>query len=147
MKKLLFTLTLLLCSTIGFGQVKSHTATIVTHYLTLEDMMWSEIKGENIFLPKVARHRRSANWSFTLREDGSGLIVMEDLKDGDDYYLEVYDWKGEDFKGNDGIVAQFVQRFDGQKGTLMIQWRDGEYGISVFLPQEQSYMFFDNMNR
>jgi hypothetical protein len=146
MKKLLFTLAIL-CSTIGFGQVQSHTATVVTHYLTLEDMMWSEIKGENIFLPKVARHRRSANWSFTLREDGSGLIVMEDLQDGDDYYLEVYDWKGEDFKGNDGIVAQFVQRFDGQKGTLMIQWRDGEYGISVFLPQEQSYMFFDNMNR
>jgi hypothetical protein len=146
MKKLLFTLAIL-CSTIGFGQVQSHTATVVTHYLTLEDMMWSEIKGENIFLPKVARHRRSANWSFTLREDGSGLIVMEDLQDGDDYYLEVYDWKGEDFKGNDGIVAEFVQRFDGQKGTLMIQWRDGEYGISVFLPQEQSYMFFDNMNR
>ena len=145
MKKLLFTLAIL-CSTIGFGQVQSHTATVVTHYLTVEDMMWSDIKEENIFLPKVPRHRRSANWSFTLREDGSGLITMEDLEDGDDYYLEVYDWKGEDFKGNDGIVAQFVQRFDGQKGTLMIQWRDGEYGISVFLPQEESYLFFDNMN-
>ena len=147
MKKLLFTLTLLLCSTIGFGQVQSHTATVVTHYLTLEDMMWSEIKGENIFIPKVARHRRSANWSFTLREDGSGLITMEDLEDGDDYYLEVYDWKGEEFNGNDGIVAEFVQRFDGQKGTLMIQWRDGQYGISIFLPQTEIYMFFDNMNQ
>ena len=147
MKKLLFTLTLLLCSTIGFGQVQSHTATVVTHYLTLEDMMWSDIKGENIFLPKVARHRRSANWSFTLKDDGSGLIVMEDLRDGDDYYLEVYSWKGEDFKGNDGIVAEFVQRYDGQKGTLMIQWRDGQYGISIFLPQTEIYMFFDNMNQ
>ena len=146
MKKLLFTLALILTSSI-FGQVKSHTATVVTHYLTLEDMMWSDIKGENIFLPKVARHRRSANWSFTLREDGSGLITMEDLEDGDDYYLEVYDWKGEEFNGNDGIVAEFVQIFDGQKGTLMIQRRDGQYGISIFLPQTEIYMFFDNMNQ
>ena len=146
MKKLLFTLAIL-CSTIGFGQVKTHTATVVTHYLTLEDMMWSDIKEENIFLPKVPRHRRSANWSFTLREDGSGLITMEDLEDGDDYYLEVYDWKGEEFNGNDGIVAEFVQIFDGQKGTLMIQRRDGQYGISIFLPQTEIYMFFDNMNQ
>ena len=72
---------------------------------------------------------------------------MEDLEDGDDYYLEVYDWKGEEFNGNDGIVAEFVQRFDGQKGTLMIQWKDGQYGISIFLPQTEIYMFFDNMNQ
>ena len=146
MKKLLLTLALILTSSI-FGQVKSHTATVVTHYLTLEDMIWSEVKGENLFIPKVSRQRRSANWSITLREDSSGLIVMEDLQDGDDYYLEVYSWKAEDFNGNDGITAQFIQRFDGHKGTLMIQWRDGQYGISVFLPQEQTYMFFDNMNR
>ena len=146
MKKLLFTLTLL-CSTIGFGQVQSQSATVITHYLTLEDMIWSDIKGENIYLPKVARHRRSANWSITLRDNNSGTILMEDLQDGGDYQLEVYDWKPENFKGNEGIVAQFIQKSDGQKGTFMMQWRNGEYGISKFLPQEQTYLFFDNMNR
>ena len=59
--KLLFTLTLLLCSTIGFGQVQSHTATVVTHYLTVEDMMWSDIKEENIFLEEGLLHSGMAS--------------------------------------------------------------------------------------
>lgn len=145
MKKLLFTLAIL-CSTIGFGQVQTHSATIVTHYTTIETMVWSELNDEWVYIPNIKRHRRSSNWSITLKSDGSGIISMEDLKDGDNYYLEVYSWRAEDIKGKNGIVADFVQRIDGQKGTIIMQWENGMYGISVFLPQERAYLFFDNMN-
>jgi hypothetical protein len=145
MKKLLLTLTLLFSTTL-FGQVQSHTANIVTHYVTIEDMVWSSMADEWVYVPKVARHRRSSNWSIQLSDNRTGLITMEDLKDGNNYYLEVYNWRAEDIKGKNGIVADFVQRVDGQKGTMILQWEDGKYGMSIFLPQEKTYLFFDNMN-
>ena len=145
MKKLLLTLTLLFSTTL-FGQVQSHTANIVTHYVTIDDMVWNNVNEEWIYLPKVERHRRSSNWSIKLNDNRTGLVTMEDLNDGDDYYLEIYNWKNEDIKGKNGIVAEFVQRVDGQKGTMILQWENGNYGMAIFLPQERVYLFFDNMN-
>ena len=109
-------------------------------------MVWSDMNDEWLYLPRVERHRRSSNWSIKLNDNRTGLVSMEDLNDGDDYYLEIYNWKNEDIKGKNGIVAEFVQRSDGQKGTMILQWENGNYGMAIFLPQEKVYLFFDNMN-
>lgn len=145
MKKLLFTI-LLACSNLGFGQVQSQTLTMVTHYVVIEKMMWNEMRDEWVYSPKVTQTRKSGNWSVNLRSDRSGLITMEDLGDGDNYYLEVYAWRNETISDRGSIIADFVQRSDGAKGTIIFQTSNGMYGISVFLPSSETYLYFSTIN-
>lgn len=145
MKKLLFTI-LSICSTIVFGQVQSQTINIVTHYVVVETMSWNELSGDWVYSPKVSQTRKSGNWSVNLKSDRSGLVTMEDLGDGDNYYLEVYAWRNETISDRGSIIADFVQRSDGAKGTIIFQTSNGMYGISIFLPSSETYLYFSTIN-
>lgn len=143
MKKLLFVLTFILTSSL-FGQ-SDYKGTIITHYFGAEHMNWSNLDDKWIFTPNVERARRSCNWKIELNEDRSGDIIMEDLVDGQKYYMTVYDYKLDKIGTNDGIVCEVIQKFDGQKCTIMIQKGEAGQMIGVFMPESNLYLIYDNM--
>ena len=145
MKKLLFLLVTLL-SLSAFGQTKG---VIVTHYFSTQRMVWSDVDNEWLFFDNDDLTRRSCQWNFTLEDDGSGTVYMEELiKDGDEYELVIYDWNITPIGDCDGIDSKFIQKIDGQKGSVMIQkcivGGVAKHAISIFLPETQLFIYFDN---
>ena len=145
MKKLLFLLTLILSVSL-FGQQSDISGRIITHYIVVEDMVWNEYDESWDYTSNLERTKNSCSWLFELNNDGTGEVSMRDLEDNEEYLLIVYEYKMDRVGENDGIIAQFVQQSDGQKGTIIIQKTpEADHMISVFLPETKKYLTFDNM--
>lgn len=145
MKKLLLFLAVILTTSL-FAQRSDNEGRIITYYMETQSMVWSEYQQKNIYTVTSERSRHNCTWTFNLNNDGSGQVNMEDLETGDKYLLIIYDWKVDMVGERDGIVGQFIQKIDGTKGTIIIQNNEyGEHMVSVFMPETELHLTFDNM--
>ncbi len=145
MKKVILTLTAILFSFAGAAQ---NTYNIVTEYLQIDNMVWNETLEKHSFFEKEARHTNKVVWEFSLNSNSTGVVRVTELGDGDKYSFNIYNWE---LKTNDKnqkfIWIDAIQVSNSEKVTIMVDSNHLKQKIiSVFMPDNNLALFFDNMD-
>jgi hypothetical protein len=141
MKKIYLFVLMVLCVGL-FAQAKG---TIMTDHLIINTMVWSEYDEEYVFIPNKERHIKMCRWSFELvDETDNGLITMVDVMDKTEYRFYVNHWDLAEDK--EMIMCDVIEAINGNESSIYILKNDrGEHMITVFMPQAELSLFFDNM--
>ena len=146
MKKLFF-LFVLLFSLKSFSQTNT---SVSTYNVATSDMVWSDMDEKYLFFPVDERHFAKFVWNFTFNDNYTGAIKSSHIgrTENTNYGFNIYKW--EIRNNNDGseyIWVDAIQVSDSQKVTFIINKNSyGENMISLFMPEKNKFLTFDNFN-
>ena len=145
MKKVLLTLAVVFTALTAAAQ---NTFNVVTDKMEINDMIWNPSLKEYFFFEKEARTYKKVVWEVTLNSNHTGAIRVTELKDGDKYGFNIYNWEfRQNDKGKDFIWIDAIQVSNSEKVTIMVDANAlKQQLISIFMPDSKVALFFDNMD-
>ena len=145
MKKVLLTLAVVFTALTAAAQ---NTFNVVTDKMEISNMVWSETLQEHSFFEKEARTYKKVVWEVTMNNNHTGTVKVTELKDGDKYGFNIYNWEfRKDNKGQDFIWMDAIQVSNSEKVTILVSANEQKQQmISVFMPDSKIAIFFDNMD-
>lgn len=145
MKKVLLTLAVAFAALTAAAQ---STFNVVTDKAESSNMVWNKTLNEYSFFDKEARHYNKIVWEFVLNNNHTGTVKVTELQDTDKYGFNIHNWEfRKDDKGNDLLWIDAVQVSNSEKVTLIITANElKQQLISVFMPESELALFFDNMS-
>ena len=145
MKKALLTILLAVSSLTAYSQ---SGGTIITKFTSIQRMIWSDIDDKHLFFDLEKRYSDINVWQMNFNENHSGVIKMTSSKTDEVYAFNIYNWEiRTNNYGEDYIWVDVLQVSDSQRCTILINSYDEGKMISIFMPESQLCMFFDNLNR
>ena len=111
-------------------------------------MVWSNVDNKNLFFDLKDRYYDVNVWELNFNDNRSGTIKITNTKTDEVYAFNIYNWEiRTDDNGKDYIWVDVLQISDSQRCTILITSYDSGKMISVFMPESQMCMFFDNLNQ
>ena len=145
MKRILLTFLLAVISLTAYSQ---NNKTIITKFTSIQRMVWSNVDNKNLFFDLKDRYYDVNVWELNFNDNRSGTIKITNTKTDEVYAFNIYNWEiRTDDNGKDYIWVDVLQISDSQRCTILITSYDSGKMISVFMPESQMCMFFDNLNQ
>lgn len=146
MKKLL----LILLTLVSLSTFAQTTNSVTTLNVATSKMVWSNIDNKYIFVDVDKRHYARFVWTFTFNDNHTGNINSVHVQRGETvkYGFIIYTWEiRQNDNGEDFIWIDAMQVSDSQKVTIMVNRNyHGENMISVFMPESETHLCFDNFD-
>jgi hypothetical protein len=140
-KKLILATFVCVSSVTSFAQASGR---IITHHTTVNSMVWSEVEDKYMYFPKAARHVEHNLIESNINNTGSGKILITNVESEDHYDFMVHE--ADYSQAAEGIVRlECIEVATSTRCTILIQAREGGRMVTVFMPDEQLVVFYDNL--
>jgi hypothetical protein len=144
MKKVL--LGLMLTFAVLTANAQSQSGTTIMKRTSSQRMVWSDVDDKWLFFPLRERHYEASVWETLLNDNGTGSIRITNVDSEITYGINIYKWEmrtnddGQQYIWIEGIQISDSQRLQ----VIMNSYSNGKM-YTVFMPDSQLAIFFDNL--